>query len=1030
MKNQLPNRLINQARWLVLAMGLSLAITARAAIAIQDGTPLTIPTQSGGTISKSFTVTAGASVLVVAVEDRSPANQEPATLAWIGGQTLTRDVQSLANSSTFRCMAMYHLYNPTPGTANIAGTVGGNPSSTWVAAYTLSGVDTTIPPLILQTNSGTSSTITTYPITTNVPVANSWAAFGAISGSISLTATITGTGGTTTSVTDNAHDGSTAIAGYIANLSAGADLIQATFSAGTKAGFGVLIFAPAPPSPPVITTQPTWSPSTVHGQFNESATATVVATGTAPFFYYWYTNNTTTPHLTDSANHIIGSATSALTITNDVLADGQNYFVVVSNSLGSVTSAPAATLTFTPTAPSITTQPSWSPATNYAVFNPTTKATVVASGTAPLSYLWFTNSTTTPALTDSANHVSGSISNVLVISNAVVSDSLNYMVVITNVYGSVTSSVAALTVLPVQPATNFTFNFGGAPIVQGSGGNVDWNTVNQWNPGGLAATNSMIAYPGSSFEVVTGALLRSPSLASGFGSNYFAFPGVNLTLDGNGVFTNNSGGVSTVGQIKFKEVLNPTTNYFPLLTMAGGQLNNGGLNNVNFEQLIVIQGTVNIVSNTPVYSSDGTTNRPFQIDAYLEGNGSIEYHDYTNWDAGFGGLIISGNTNTYSGTWNVVQGPLLGSGTNSLGTNTITIGANGVLETTYPINNTNSSLILNGRMFLTQTDAFHSVIINGTQLAPGTYSAATLFTNFPTSFPTNFVAFWGAPAGATNASGQITVLSGPSTIALSSSAQPSGYLGAVTFTAAVQANAVTAVNATGTVTFSTTNGVISISPVSGGSASSASVSSLPRGTNLITAIYSGDSSYFSSTNTLNQIVTNHPPVAQNISLGALSGTPVTLQIIGGKYAPTDVDGDTLLVSAVQNPSAQGGAVTTDGTNVTYTALGSYAGTDTFTYSVSDGFGGIVTNTITANVVANGAGFNLVSGPVNNGNGTSSITYAGIPGYQYALETTPSLTPPITWTPVITNTANATNGQLGFTFSTAAGQGFFRTHYVP
>jgi hypothetical protein len=54
---------------------------------------------------------------------------------------------------------------------------------------------------------------------------------------------------------------------------------------------------------------------------------------------------------------------------------------------------------------------------------------------------------------------------------------------------------------------------------------------------------------------------------------------------------------------------------------------------------------------------------------------------------------------------------------------------------------------------------------------------------------------------------------------------------------------------------------------------------------------------------------------------------------------------------------------------------------------------------------------------------------GIPGYQYALDTTTNLTLPITWTPVITNTAS-TNGQLSFTFSITAGEGYFRTRSVP
>jgi hypothetical protein len=187
--------------------------------------------------------------------------------------------------------------------------------------------------------------------------------------------------------------------------------------------------------------------------------------------------------------------------------------------------------------------------------------------------------------------------------------------------------------------------------------------------------------------------------------------------------------------------------------------------------------------------------------------------------------------------------------------------------------------------------------------------------------------------------------------------------------------------------------------------------------------------YLGSLTNNGSIIVNRAPVAQDISMGAQSATSATLQIINGKYAPTDADGNTLLVSVIQNPSTQGGAVATDGTNITYTAVADFTGTDTFTYTVSDRFGGFATNTITANVVANGAGFNLLSGPISNGDGTATINYLGVPSYSYALDTTPSLTLPITWTPVITNTAG-TNGQLSFTFSTSDGQGYFRTRYVP
>jgi hypothetical protein len=176
------------------------------------------------------------------------------------------------------------------------------------------------------------------------------------------------------------------------------------------------------------------------------------------------------------------------------------------------------------------------------------------------------------------------------------------------------------------------------------------------------------------------------------------------------------------------------------------------------------------------------------------------------------------------------------------------------------------------------------------------------------------------------------------------------------------------------------------------------------------------------------VVANQPPVATNISMGAQSGVPQTLQIIGGKYAPTDADGDALLVSAVQNPSAQGGLVTNDGTNVTYTALSSFTGADTFTYTVNDGYGGTTTATVTVNVVANGPGFNQLSAQLVGG--YEVMSFAGIPGYQYALDWTTNLSLPISWIPVVTNAA-ATNGFLIFSNPpSGAPQDFYRTRYVP
>jgi hypothetical protein len=93
--------------------------------------------------------------------------------------------------------------------------------------------------------------------------------------------------------------------------------------------------------------------------------------------------------------------------------------------------------------------------------------------------------------------------------------------------------------------------------------------------------------------------------------------------------------------------------------------------------------------------------------------------------------------------------------------------------------------------------------------------------------------------------------------ALISSVNPSTYGGSVTFTNLVQTNGVTAGNANGIVVFSSASGPFSTNTVTGGIATSAAVTNLPVGTDVITAMYSSGN-YPASTNTMYQTV-NAPP---------------------------------------------------------------------------------------------------------------------------------------------------------------------------
>jgi hypothetical protein len=86
-----------------------------------------------------------------------------------------------------------------------------------------------------------------------------------------------------------------------------------------------------------------------------------------------------------------------------------------------------------------------------------------------------------------------------------------------------------------------------------------------------------------------------------------------------------------------------------------------------------------------------------------------------------------------------------------------------------------------------------------------------------------------------------------------------------------------------------------------------------------------------------------------------------------------------------------------------------------------------TGTVTVNINPTGQSQNMLSQPVVNGDGTVTIGFLGIPGYQYALDWTPSLSP-VTWTALVTNTA-AGNGTLSFTVTSPGSPAYFRTRFV-
>jgi hypothetical protein len=169
--------------------------------------------------------------------------------------------------------------------------------------------------------------------------------------------------------------------------------------------------------PPVITSQPQNRTNLV----GTDATFIVAATGTA-LNYQWRFNDA----------NIAGATSSQYVRPSVQSADAGNYSVVVSNSAGHVTSSTAVLTVVQPQPANIQTEPE----DRTVIAGQSATFTVVATGTSPLSYHWRLNKENIPGATNASYTVT----------HAQVSNAGQYSVVVTNAYGSDTSSPAYLTV--------------------------------------------------------------------------------------------------------------------------------------------------------------------------------------------------------------------------------------------------------------------------------------------------------------------------------------------------------------------------------------------------------------------------------------------------------------------------------------------------------------------------------------------------------------------------------------------------------
>jgi hypothetical protein len=173
--------------------------------------------------------------------------------------------------------------------------------------------------------------------------------------------------------------------------------------------------------PPRITLQPL-SLTVISGQ---SATLEVNASGTEPLAYQWLLNG----------NPLAGATNRNLNFVSTKVNHAGTYVVRISNAIGEVISQAALLTVIEP--PMITT----SPVSQVVISGAAIDFSVSATGTPPLAYQWFFNAV---PLVETTNAI-------FKLTNLQPAQAGEYCVTVSNLAGSVTSSVAVLTVR-VPPA--------------------------------------------------------------------------------------------------------------------------------------------------------------------------------------------------------------------------------------------------------------------------------------------------------------------------------------------------------------------------------------------------------------------------------------------------------------------------------------------------------------------------------------------------------------------------------------------------
>lgn len=308
----------------------------------------------------------------------------------------------------------------------------------------------------------------------------------------------------------------------------------------------------------------------------------------------------------------------------------------------------------------------------------------------------------------------------------------------------------------------------------------------------------------------------------------------------------------------------------------------------------------------------------------------------------------------------------------------------------------------------------------GTSVSYFSFSAPT---NAGIYYVSNTVAADANYSGTTNTLA-FTINQAVTSIVLTSSAPTNGYRDSVFFTATLTATA------TGAIQFKTNNVAFGTAmALSAGAANSLSTTNLPRGSNFITAEYAGTGNYLGNTNSIWQIVTNHPPAAATANYVRTAG--LRLRIFWSDLATnwSDMDGDSITNFEINLTTTNSVTLSTNSLQILYSSSAPNTN-DRFSYIIRDSYGD--TNIAYVNVVVDPfvTGQTITHLPTN----PNALTYFGHPGYTYLLQRSTNVLNPNAWVNISTNTIGS-SGQvnvvdkfcdLGFT----PAQAYYRVGWKP